>query len=387
MPWSAADAAVLALPHMAIKVLFIGNYAIPVHNIRPEAEMIIGLRARGLDIDVMTRADCWYARRMAEHGIRIHDYMPPGKFSVSAVRKIRATIKAGGHDIVHLFNNKAIVAGVIAAMGLPVKVVTYRGQTGNISRFDPVAYLTHLSPRVDGIVCVAEAVRQSLLPEVRHPERVVTIYKGHDLGWYDGIQPAGREQIGIPEGAFLVTCVANNRPRKGVPVLIEAAGMLPQDAPIHLALIGSGMDDTMIQAQVAASPARTRVHLFGHRDDVLPVVAASDATVLPAIKREGLPKTVIESMALGIPPIVTATGGSPELVRHGESGLVVPPANPAALAEAILALFKDPVRSRAMGANARRRLGQAFRLDQSIDAHCHLYHRLLGQDASRPEDH
>jgi L-malate glycosyltransferase len=367
---------------MPIKVLFVGNYDIPVHNIRPEAEMIVGLKGRGLDVEVMTRADCWYARRMAGLGIRIHDYSPPAKFSLAAIAQIRRTLREGRHDILHLFNNKAIVAGVQAAWGLPVRVVTYRGQTGNISRFDPVAYLTHLSPRVDRIVCVAEAVRQGLLREVRDPRRLVTIYKGHDLGWYAGIEPSDLSLIGVPRDAFVVTCVANNRPRKGVPVLIEAVGQLPPESPVHVLLVGSGMDSGPIRQLIADSPQPWRLHACGHRDDVLPLVAASQATVLPAIKREGLPKTVIESMALGIPPVVTATGGSPELVEPGRSGLVVPPGDAAALAAAMTWLAADAPRAQVMGRHARERLSARFTLEASIDAHQHLYEELLRE--SRP---
>jgi glycosyltransferase involved in cell wall biosynthesis len=363
---------------MALKVLFVGNYAIPLHNIRPEAEMILGLKQRGLDIEVMTQADCHYARKMAEAGIRIYDYSPPRKFSPAAIWRIRQTLRTGRHDILHLFNNKAIVAGVQGAIGLPVKVVTYRGQTGNISRYDPVAYLTHLSPRVDNVVCVAEAVRQSLLREIRDPDKLVTIYKGHDLAWYEGISPAPLAPLGIPEGSFVVTCVANNRPRKGVPVLIAAAGRLPAGSPIHVVLIGGGMDSAPIRELIASSPARHRLHAFGHRDDVLPIVAASQATVLPAIKREGLPKTVIESMALGVAPIVTATGGSPELVVHGDSGLVVPPGDADALMAAMVQVSGQPDRGRSMGLRARERLGREFRLDTSISAHQRLYEQLAG---------
>jgi len=364
---------------MAIKVLFVGNYDIPIHNIRPEAEMIIGLKRRGLDIEVMTRRGCYYAEKMANLGIRIHDYVPPSKFSLAAIRYMRRVLTVGHHHVLHLFNNKAIVAGVAAALGLPVKVVTYRGQTGNISRFDPVAYLTHLSPRVDRIVCVAEAVRQSLLPEVRDPAKLITIYKGHSPEWYADIQPADLATLGIPAGVFTVTCVANNRPRKGVSVLIRAAAMVPPESGVHLLLIGSGMLSSEVRDLVKASGAADRLHLFDHRDDVLNVVAASDATVLPAIKREGLPKTVIESMALGVAPVVTATGGSPELVEDRVSGLVVAPGDATALAQAILGLSRDRESARQMGSRARERIATDFTLEASVEAHHRLYESLVAE--------
>jgi glycosyltransferase involved in cell wall biosynthesis len=151
----------------------------------------------------------------------------------------------------------------MASIGLPVKVATYRGQTGNISRWDPICYLTHLSPRVSRIVCV-------------------------------------------PKGAFAVYCVANNRPRKGADVLVRAAGLIPPGTPIHFLFIGRDMDQEPIRSLVAASPLREQIHLRGFRENVLGIVAACQAPVLPATKREGLPKTV-GGFGIGPPGLVPGT--------------------------------------------------------------------------------
>ena len=104
-----------------MRVLFVGRYDIATHNIRPEAEMIIGLRKQGVDVGVMTTADCYYARRMAEAGIRIHDFVPRRKFSLRAVRTIRDALVNDRYDVIHLFNNRAIVNGIFASLGLPVR--------------------------------------------------------------------------------------------------------------------------------------------------------------------------------------------------------------------------------------------------------------------------
>jgi len=340
--------------------------------------MIIGLQHRGFDVEVMTPADCYYATRMAAAGIRIYDFLPRRKVSAKAIRRIRATLLAGEHTILYMFNNPAIANGLLAAAGLPVKTVAYRGQVGNISRYNPLAYLTHMSPRLDRIVCVANAVRDSLRGQLWNPSKAVTIYKGHDMAWYADVQTADLTTLGIPKDAFVFVCVANNRPRKGVPVLIEAAGYLPEDTPIHILLIGSGMDSGETRALVENSPLAGHFHLLGHRDDVLELVASAQASVLPALRREGLPKTVIESMALGVVPVVTATGGSPELVT-ASTGLVIPPGDPQALATAMLSLAGDAERARDMGQAARQRLTTEFSLQASIDQHADLFTELAGQ--------
>ncbi len=376
------SAAVPACPanRMRPKVLFITNYDKPgIHNIRPEAEMILGVKRAGLDVEVMTRRRCYWGDRLAEAGIPVHDFVPERKFSPAAVRRIRRVLRDGRFDVVHLFNNPAIVNGVVASIGLPVKVVTYRGQTGNVSRWNPIQYLMHLSPRVDRIVCVAEAVRANLARVVFDPRKLVTIYKGHDLAWYEQPERADLRALGVPPAAFAVCCVANYRPRKGVDVLIAATRYLPADAPIHVLLIGKGIDGPEVARLIAASPMAGRIHAFGHRTDVMSIVAASQVTVLAATRREGLPKTVIESMVVGVTPIVTRTGGSPELVEDGVTGLVVPPGDARALADAILTLYRDPERNRQMGSAARRRIGERFRIEDSISAHVALYQEIVGR--------
>jgi len=348
-----------------------------LNNVRPEAAWFIGLQKRGMKLTVMTERDSVCAEQMRAAGIEVLHAEVGRKFDINAIRRIRHTLRAGRHQIIQLFNNKAIVNGIFASLGLPVKVVTYRGQTGNIKRYDPTCYLTHLSPRVDSIVCVSDAVRQDLLEQGVPGRKLVTVYKGHDPAWYEGIEPADLGDFGIPQDAFVVACVANNRPRKGVAVLIESSRYLPADTQIHFILIGRGMTSTEVRSQVSQSPLSDNFHLLDYTTDVLRLVAGCDATVLPATKGEGLPKTVIESMALGITPVVTSTGGSPELVVDGESGRVVPPADAAALAQAISQVAADPELNRSMGIQARQRIATHFNLEQSVEGQRKLYESLV----------
>ncbi len=348
-----------------LKVLAITSWTGPLYSVRPEAEMLVSLAAAGADVTVMTQGDSEYAARARAAGLAVIDYHPRRKFSWSAIRRIRAELKSGAFDVVYCFNNMVIASTVWAALGLPVKVVTYRGQTGNISRWDPSCYLTHLHPRVDGIICVSNAVRDDLL---RHSSldrgRIVTVYKGHEPEWYDDVTPADLTSFGIPAAAPVVVCAVNARPRKGVPVLIEAFHRIPANH-WHLLLVGVDMDSPEYRALITAGPAAGRIHAFGYRTDVLNLVAASRIGVLPTLKGEGLPKTVIEAMALGLPVVVTDSGGNRELVVEGETGFVVPPGDAGALADALAALMMDDTRCRRMGAAAREHLFRHFRTSLS----------------------
>ena len=237
-----------------------------------------------------------------------------------------------------------------------------------------------MNPRVDRIVCVAEAIRRYFLG-LRFlwwrlpPEKVVTIYKGHDLAWYRDA-PADLSAVGVPAGAFAVCCVANWRPRKGVEVLIAALALLPSDAPIHLLLVGD-MGHATLDKIIAAHPYRERIHVLGMRKDAPAVAAACNVAVLPSLRREGLPKTVIEAMAYGVPTIVTDVGGSPELVQHEISGIIVPPGDAKALAAAILRLWQQPELARALGRGGRDRIERDFSNRSTVARTVALYRELV----------
>jgi glycosyltransferase involved in cell wall biosynthesis len=164
-----------------------------------------------------------------------------------------------------------------------------------------------------------------------------------------------------------------------VEVLIEACESLPIDAPIHVLLVGN-MDSPDLTARIGASPYRDRIHVLGFRADAPAVIAGCDAAVLPSIKREGLPKTVIEAMAYGVPPIVTDCGGSPELVVDGVSGLVVPVRDPLAIGRAIRKLYEDAGLRARLGRAARERIRNDFRIEDTIARTLALYRSLAADD-------
>jgi glycosyltransferase involved in cell wall biosynthesis len=266
--------------------------------------------------------------------------------------------------------------------------VAYRGIVGNVSFFSPVSWLRFLNPRIDRIVCVADAVRDYFLNMrpafLRMPaERLVTIYKGHSLDWYRAA-PADLAAVGVPVGSFAIACVANYRPRKGIEVLVDALGQLPDSTSTHLLLIGGGMDAPRLKRRIAASPAAPRIHVLGHRKDAPALTAACDVFVLPSTKREGLARSLIEAMAYGVAPVVTDCGGSPELVQHGVSGLVVPVADSAALATAIRSLHEDATLRARLGAGARERIRRDFRIEDTIAKTLELYTGLMAERSGVP---
>ncbi len=348
---------------------------------RPETGAFIALHQAGVRLKVLGWADSPYARWLRDEGVPFEPLALQGKRDPSGAETIRWHLDDFRPDILHLMRKRSIFNGLAAAKGRAVKIVLYRGIVGNVSPLNPLDWMSFLNPRVDRIVCVAEAVRRRFLqlgfgPLRIPPEKLVTIYKGHDLDWYRA-EPLDLKMVGVPRDAFTVTCVANARPRKGIPVLIDAAAHLPAGLPIHFLLVGTGMTSTPIVRAIRRSPYRNRIHVLGYRDDAPQILAASDVSVLPSLRREGLPRSVIESMAYRTPPIVSDAGGSPELVEHERSGLVVPAGDPAALGAAILRLYHDRDGLRELGRNARCRIATAFTVEKTAAETLRLYESLL----------
>jgi glycosyltransferase involved in cell wall biosynthesis len=346
---------------------------------RPTAATFVGLHAAGVDVTVVC-APGGARTALAEAGVRLLDLPLESGRDSAGRRSLREELERGRYDILHAFGNRGVQNGLAAARGLPVKIVVYRGIVGNVSFLSPVSWSRFLSPRIDRIVCVCNAVRDyflSMRPKFLRvpPSRLVTIYKGHSLDWYTAA-PADLRSVGVPEGAFTIACVANYRPRKGIEVLVDAMALLPRDA--HLLLIGR-MDAPELAKRIAASPAAARIRLLGHRQNAPALTAACDVFVLPSVKREGLARSLIEAMAYGVAPVVTACGGSPELVVDGQCGLVVPVRDPAALARAIGVLHGDAEKRRRFGAAARERIARHFRIEDTIARTLALYHELVAE--------
>lgn len=335
---------------------------------RPEAELFIGLQGAGVEVTIMTFGEALYAERFRQAGIRVIDFHPVNKFDSKEKERIRVELIAGQYDVMHLFNSRAIINGIRAARGLVVKVVLYRGYTGNIHWYDPTAYLKYLHPRVDKVVCIAKATQEFLQRQLfSNKEKAVAIHKGHDKAWYANIGAIKMEaEVGIPNAAFKVICVANNRPMKGIRYLLKATHSLPESLPIHLILVGKDMDAGEGRALIDSSPNRSRIHLLGYRTNVLELVAASDVFALSSIKGEATTKAVIEAMSLGVTPIITSIPGNRELVLNEQCGLVVVPHDPKAIASAILRLYNDRPLTKKLGEMARQHIHQNFNIEHTI---------------------
>lgn len=341
----------------------------------PEAHLLRRLAEEGVSVTVGSLSGNVRKEALLGPQLAVEELGFPTRFHPPAMRKLRRLVIRERFDIVHYFSARALSNGLLALRGLPCKHVAYRGTMGHLSRLDPSSWLSFLNPSLDGIICVSEAVRGYLLKKGLPPSKLFTIHKGHELSWYS-VNALSRETIGVPQDSFVVALAANMRRVKGAHVLLEALKLIDTNLPIHTVLIGE-VRDSLVARQIRELQPKGKLHHLGFRSDVSSIVAAADTFVMPSIAREGLPKAVIEAMALGVPPIVSNVGGMPELVENEVSGLVVPPSDPTALARAILALYESKDKRRRFAVAAQARIREHFSLEKTLRLTLQVYQKLL----------
>lgn len=296
------------------------------------------------------------------------------RIDLRAIKTIRAELRQKHYDIIHCFVNRSLSNTLLSAIPAATKLVAYRGTMGHLSRWSPISWLAYLNPRVDKIVCVSNAVKEYLADMVPR-SKLITIYKGHDPAWYSNVQPAQLVEQGIPKDAFVISCLANIRPVKGVPYLLEAMRRI-ENPNIHLLLIGH-LDNNTKETLLQDPKLKGRIHALGFRTDAWSFLAATNCFAMVSVEREGLSKATIEAMSLGVPPIVTNVGGLPEVVEAGVSGIVVPPKEASAIKAAIEALYQDAALRQRYSAAAKSRVREHFHIKDTIEQTRTLYQELI----------
>jgi sugar transferase (PEP-CTERM/EpsH1 system associated) len=236
-----------------------------------------------------------------------------------------------------------------------------------------------LSPLVSHFITVSRDLERWLVEDVKVPaHKVSTIPNGVDLSRFGpGGQLEARRVLGLPAEGPVVGTVGRLDPVKDQAGLVRAFATLMGTYPeTLLVMAGDGPCREDLARLVAALGAEGRVRLLGECRDVPQVLAAMDLFVLPSLA-EGMSNTILEAMAVGLPVVATRVGGNRELVDDGETGRLVPPRDPRALADAMAGYLDDPHLRGLHGKASRRRATETFALERMYRTHESLYGRLL----------
>lgn len=208
-------------------------------------------------------------------------------------------------------------------------------------------------------------------------DRLAVVYNGRDLDTYRSASSEGlRAEFDIPEDAPVIGNVGRLVERKGQHDLLDAWPTIIANHPdTHCLLVGDGPERSAIEARVAGLDRSEAVHVIGTRDDIPEILAMLDLFVFPS-HYEGLPGAMIEAMAAGLPIVATAVDGITELITDGDSGTLVPPKDPPAIANAVCSMLSNPQNARTYGNAARAVAYETFSLDAMIQNFEQFYERI-----------
>ncbi len=272
--------------------------------------------------------------------------------------------------------NADILGRTAATIARVPAVILWKHNTGHIERSAlEVVSEKALDPFTDRYFAVAHGQVPYLTGELGWPERKIrVIHNGVDPGAFpysppDGERPAAAAGLGIRPGDRVVGILAVFRPEKDHETFIRAARIVADRIPeARFVLAGDGPGREELEALTRELGLEERLVFAGLRSDVEDVLASLDVVVLSSFTIECFPYAILEAMAMGVPAVCTAVGGLPEMIEDGVTGRLVPPKDPAALAEGIIDVLSDEDRRRAMGVAARERLERNFTLERSAAA-------------------
>jgi glycosyltransferase involved in cell wall biosynthesis len=252
----------------------------------------------------------------------------------------------------------------------------------------PVSTSSYLQQRALG-ACVGRYIAVSRHVERRlretfhwRPSKVVVVPNAVNPAQFRSEQDSElRRVLSRGESRRVVLATTRLVAQKGLAILLEAARALP-DA--QLVVAGEGSDRSQLLTHARDLGLADRVDFLGHRDDVPRLLACSDVVVLPSLN-EGLPLAVLEAMAAEKPVVATAVGGTDEAIVDGETGVLVPPGDSAALAEAIRGLLGDPSRAARLARAGRRRVEESFSSTRMVKQVTEIYLELLRAEPAADE--
>jgi glycosyltransferase involved in cell wall biosynthesis len=298
------------------------------------------------DVSVVSLSPGSAVRKLQRAGIDVtvidhHD-------DVIATATLAAHLADARPDVVHNHMYRAEIVGTKAAIALgeaghrrPWIISTVH--SSRVRPTEDQEALRRLTPRIDQLIAVSQAIEQKICDEGRSSAPVSLIYNGVDLERYDHQEPCCtlREEYGMDADAEIVGAVGRLELEKGHPTLLEAWPLVLERVPCaYLLIVGEGSRLDALH-QIARDHGVERHVIFtGRRDDIPAVTAAFDVAVLPSY-REAQGLTILEAMALSRPVVASDVGGIPEMIEDGVNGLLVPPHDPPALADAIVRLLTD----------------------------------------------
>jgi glycosyltransferase involved in cell wall biosynthesis len=339
---------------------------------------VLGLRARGQRAALVAHPDGELLRRMQEG----HDLIPigmRGEVDLTAAWRLSRALKQLRPDVVHAHDPHGVAMASVA-LGitgpsvrpplLATRRIDYRIRHSSFSRWK--------YDQVDAFIAISAAVRDRLVSDGVPRRKITIVHEGVDIKRIAGL-PAGNihAELYLPTHSPVVGSVGALVAQKAPHDLIEAAALVVRSVPdARFVILGEGELRPALERQIHEHHLERHVMLAGFRDDAQQLIKDFDVFAMSSVQ-EGMCTSLVDAMAASRPAVVTAAGGMPEVVADGETGYVVPPRDPEAMAARLVALLKDAGLRARMGAAGLQRARELFSVRTMVEGTAAAYAALV----------
>lgn len=336
------------------------------------------------------------ARQIADARVQIVPWLKHALspwWDLVALFRLRAYFKERRIELVHTHSSKAGVVGRLAAWlaGVPAIVHTVHGWSFNPTQPPLLRRLYALlersiAPLTDRLIVVsARDAKKGLAHRIGTPPKYVVLRSGIDIEQFahpTRDREEVRRELGAGPGEIVVGTICCLKPQKAPLDFVRAAAAAHRENPaLRFFIAGDGALRDELREEIRRLGVEDAVRPLGWRRDIVDLLHAMDVFLLSSLF-EGLPRVVLQAMAAGVPVVATEVDGTPEIVRHGRSGLLVPPGRPDVAARRLLDLAADPLLRSRLAEEARRRLTADFDIRRMVSNLDDLYHDLLNHGGS-----
>jgi L-malate glycosyltransferase len=341
---------------------------------------VMGLRALGHRTLLVAHSEGELRQRAAE-GLDLVALAPKTEMDLTAAWRLSRIVKQLKPEVIHAHDPHGVA---MAALALSMSTQVAKPPLLAARRVDFHLRGNALSRwkyrQVDCFICASEAIRQMLTGDGVPASRAVTVHEGIDIERIERMEPAKLHgEFWLPHDAPIVGNVAALVPHKGQRHFIDAAKLvLPHVPDARFIIAGEGELRPALEKQIKDLHLEKHVLLAGFRPDVLSLHKAFDLFVMSSVT-EGLGTSLLDAMAAGKAIVAARTGGIPEVVADGETGILVAPRDHDAMAEAIVRLLKDETLRRQMGNAGRARARSLFSAERMVENTLNVYQRVAQQ--------
>jgi len=340
---------------------------------------VLGLRTRGHRTVLVAHPDGELARRAGE-GHDLVRLAPAHEVDFAAAFRLARVLRELGPDVIHAHDPHAVSMASMALSTLsdrhrPVLIIARRVDF-HLKRN---AFSRWKYKQVDAAICSSNAIRTMVVEDGIAEASAFTVYEGIQIDRISEHPVTDvHKELWLTPGAPVVGNIAALVPHKGQRYLVDAAPTVVRAMPdTQILIFGEGDLRPALVRQIKRLGLEHHVRLVGFRPDILAFLEGLDLFVMSSIT-EGLGTSILDAMAASKAVVATTAGGMPEAVEDGVTGLLVPPHNAAALAEAILRLLRDAPLRRRMGEAGLARVRAQFSVDRMVDETLAVYGRVAG---------